>query len=143
MELRLRVQKLRDGARLPSYATPGAAGLDLHACLDEPLDLAPGSVVLVPSGIAVAIPAGYVGLVRDRSGMARKGILTVAGVIDSDYRGEVMVAVHNAAPSIQRIEPRDRIAQMLVLPCAKVTVEATSELPASQRGSGGFGSTGR
>ncbi len=84
MELRLRVQKLRDGARLPSYATPGAAGLDLHACLDEPLELAPGSIVLVPSGIAVAIPAGYVGLVRDRSGMARKGILTVAGVIDSD-----------------------------------------------------------
>lgn len=143
MTLRLLVKKVRDGAISPAYGSADAAGLDLYACLDAPLDLAPGSITLVPSGVAVSIPAGHVGLVRDRSSMALKGIHTVAGVIDADYRGEIMIAVHCSAPSTLTVQPRDRVAQMLVLPCPQFPVEETVELPPTERGAGGFGSTGR
>ncbi len=142
MELRLAVKKLRKGARLPEYATDGAAGLDLYACLDTPIELAAGGGVLVPSGVALAIPPGYVGLVRDRSSLAVQGLLTVAGVIDSDYRGEVLVAMRNAGAAAVSIQPDQRIAQMLLIPCPRALVEELPELPPTTRGAGGFGSTG-
>lgn len=143
MELKLAVKKLREGARLPEYATAGAAGLDLYACLDTPMELAAGEGVLVPSGVAVAIPQGYVGLVRDRSSLAVQGLLTVAGVIDSDYRGEVLIALRNAGTTPASIQLGQRVAQMLIIPCPQAAVEELPELPVTARGTGGFGSTGR
>ena len=143
MEPKLTVKKLREGARLPEYATAGAAGLDLYACLDAALEIPAGEGVLVPTGWAVAIPSGYVGLVRDRSSLAVQGLLTVAGVIDSDYRGEVLVAMRNAGTAPMLIESGRRVAQMLIITSPQVTVEELSELPQTARGAGGFGSTGR
>ncbi len=143
MELKVAVMKLHGSARLPRYATSGAAGMDLHACLEEAMELLPGEIVAVPTGLAVAIPSGWVGLVRDRSGLAMTGVHTLAGVIDSDYRGEVKIALHNAASSPRTIQPGDRIAQMLILPSPQVALVETAELPATNRGAGGFGSTGR
>ncbi|MGE5619251.1 MAG: dUTP diphosphatase [Sphingomonadaceae bacterium] len=141
--VRIAARKVRSGARRPQYATAGAAGLDLHACLETPMEIASGGIVLVPTGMAFAIPSGYVGLIRDRSSLALSGLHTVAGVIDSDYRGEVLVAVHNAGSEPRCVRPHDRIAQMLVLPCPQVEVVEMDELPPSERGAGGFGSTGR
>ena len=143
MEPKLTVKKLREGARLPEYASAGAAGLDLYACLDAALEIPAGEGVLVPTGWAVAIPSGYVGLVRDRSSLAVQGLLTVAGVIDSDYRGEVLVAMRNAGTAPMLIESGQRVAQMLIITSPQVTVEELSELPQTARGAGGFGSTGR
>lgn len=143
MELRLAVKKLREGARPPEYATSGAAGLDLYACLDAPMELAAGAGALIPSGVAVAIPHGYVGLVRDRSSLAVMGLLTVAGVIDSDYRGEVLIAMRNAGVAPALVQPGQRVAQMLIIPCPQAVVEELRELPETERGAGGFGSTGR
>ncbi len=143
MELRISGRVLRKGARLPQYATTGAAGLDLYACLECPMEIVPGSITLVPTGIALAVPAGHVGLVRDRSSLAIAGLPTVAGVIDSDYRGELLVALHNVGTEARVIQPGDRIAQMLVLPCPRAEVVEVEELPPSERGAGGFGSTGR
>jgi len=143
LEPTIAVMKLHPAARLPRYSTAGAAGLDLYACLDQPTDVPPGAILLVPTGLAVAIPTGYVGLVRDRSGLAVAGLHTLAGVIDSDYRGEVKVALHNAAPVARSIHPGDRVAQMLILRCPQVQVVELPELPPTERGEGGFGSTGR
>lgn len=143
MQPELAVKRLRPGAAVPTYATPGAAGLDLVACLDSRLLVEPGQTVLVPTGLAVAIPPGYVGLVRDRSSVALAGLHTVAGVIDSDYRGEVMIAVHNAGAAQFTIRPGDRVAQMPLLECAQAAVSEVEELPPTERGAGGFGSTGR
>lgn len=143
MELRLAAKKLRPGARLPEYATAGAAGLDLYACMEAPMAIPPGAGILVTTGVAVAIPPGHVGLVRDRSSLAVAGLHTVAGVIDSDYRGEVMIAIRNAGASQATVDPGQRVAQMLILPCPRADVEEMEELPATARGSGGFGSTGR
>ena len=142
MELKLAVKKLREEDRLPEYATAGAAGLDLYACLDTPMELAAGDGVLIATGIAVAIPRGHVGLIRDRSSLAAQGVLTVAGVIDSDYRGEVLVAMRNAETTPALIQPGQRVAQMLIIPCPQLLVEELPELPATARGAGGFGSTG-
>jgi len=128
---------------LPAYATEGAAGLDLRACLDAPIELAPGELALVPTGLALAIPPGHVGLIRDRSSLAVAGLVCTAGVIDSDYRGEVMVALRNLGSSPFLIHHEDRIAQMLLLPCPQARVVELSDLPATRRGVGGFGSTGR
>ncbi len=143
MEVSLAVKRLRENARVPTYATAGAAGLDLYACVAAPLELGPGAIERVPSGVAVAIPPGFVGLVRDRSGLAVRGLHTLAGVIDSDYRGEVLIAMHNAARQPQMIRPGDRIAQILVLPCPRARVDEVDELPSTARGARGFGSTGR
>ncbi len=142
-ELSVAVKKLREGARLPEYASAGAAGLDLYTCLDEPMQLPPGNIARIPTGIAVAIPRGHVGLIRDRSSLAMAGIHTVAGVIDSDYRGEIMIAVHNAGPASIDVRSGERIAQMVILPCPRVRVSEARELPTTERGTGGFGSTGR
>jgi len=143
LEPTLGVMKLSASARLPRYITDGAAGLDLYMCADGPVEARPRAVVLVPTGIAVAIPSGYVGLVKDRSSLAAKGLHTLAGVIDSDYRGEIKIAMYNATVEPILLRPGDRIAQMLVLPCPQVKVVELELLPPSGRGSGGFGSTGR
>ncbi|MHB0868012.1 MAG: dUTP diphosphatase [Chloroflexota bacterium] len=141
--VRIAAKRVRAGARLPQYATAGAAGLDLYACLEASTEIAPGSIVLLPTGMAFAIPAGHVGLVRDRSSLAVVGLHTVAGVIDSDYRGELLVAIHNAGAQTRTVHAGDRVAQMLIIPCPQAEVVEAEDLPVSERGSGGFGSTGR
>ena len=132
---------------LPSYATPGAAGLDLLAAVhrEKPLILAPGGRALIPTGLALALPAGLEGQVRPRSGLAlRHGVtvLNAPGTVDSDYRGEVSVILINLSDQPFIIERGHRIAQLVVAPVASITWSETSQLPDSVRGSGGFGSTG-
>lgn len=131
---------------LPYYATAGAAAMDLHACIDEPMTIPAGGRVLVPTGIAVAIPEGYVGIIAVRSSMGvRRGVTmpNAIGVIDSDYRGPLGVALYNTAAEPYEILPGDRIAQMMVAPVAHPALELVEELPETDRGQGGFGSTGR
>ena len=130
----------------PFYATAGAAAMDLHACIDEPITIPAGGRVLVPTGIAVAIPEGYVGIIAVRSSMGvRRGVTmpNAIGVIDSDYRGPLGVALYNTAAEPYEILPGDRIAQMMVAPVAHPALELVEELPETDRGQGGFGSTGR
>ncbi len=141
------VMRLPHGAHLPlpAYATPGSAGVDLMAAIEAPLTLAPGARRLVPSGIAIALPAGYEAQVRPRSGLAIKhGILLVnsPGTVDADYRGEIMVILANIGAETFTIEPGMRIAQMVVAPVSHVAWEPVDTLPESGRGKGGFGSTG-
>lgn len=131
---------------LPYYATDGAAAMDLHACLDEPMTIPAGGRTLVPTGLAVAIPEGHVGIIAVRSSMGvRRGITmpNAIGVIDSDYRGPIGVALCNTTAEPCDILPGDRIAQLLVMPIARPTPELVAELPETARGEGGFGSTGR
>ena len=132
---------------LPSYATPGSAAMDLRACVSEPVVIAPGARVVVPSGIAIALPSSeYVALLFARSGLAAKGGVCLAngvGVIDSDYRGEIGVALLNTGSDPYTILPGDRIAQLMMTPVVQPAVELVEELPETTRGAGGFGSTGR
>jgi len=131
---------------LPRYMSAGAAGLDLCADVEAELVLAPGERRLVPTGVALAIPPGYEGQVRPRSGLARRHGLTVLnapGTIDSDYRGEVQVLLVNLGAEPTVVRRGDRIAQLVVAPVVTVRVEEVGELPPSARGDGGFGSTGR
>ena len=135
-----------EGLELPSYATAGAAGCDLRAALSAPRVLAPGERSLIETGIAVAIPEGFEGQVRMRSGLAaRQGLaaLNAPGTIDSDYRGEIKVIVANLGGEPVTIERGDRIAQLVFAPVARARFEAVEELPPSARDAGGFGSTGR
>ncbi|MFH1060560.1 MAG: dUTP diphosphatase [Pseudomonadota bacterium] len=141
------VQRLAHGAELPlpSYMTAGAAGFDLPAGLAEPVTIAPGAIVKLPTGFKLAIPAGYEGQVRPRSGLAIKHGLTLInspGTIDSDYRGEIMVAMINLGPAPVVINRGDRIAQMIIAPVLQAELREVAELPPSQRGEGGFGHTG-
>ncbi len=141
----LRVHRLRSGAALPSYQTAGAAGLDLAACLDTQVVIAPGGRALVPTGLSIALPAGHEGQVRPRSGLALKHgvtVLNAPGTIDEDYRGEVSVVLVNHGAEPFRIEPGMRIAQLVVAPVCKVHVEETGALDETSRGAGGYGSTG-
>jgi dUTP pyrophosphatase len=147
-ELRLPVQVLPhgEGLELPAYATPGSAGCDLRAAVGEPIVLVPGSRALVPTGIAVAIPEGYEGQVRMRSGLAiRHGLtlLNAPGTIDADYRGEIRVILGNLGDEPVTIARGDRIAQLVLAPVVRARVERVGELPATERRDGGFGSTGR
>ena len=138
------VKRLRPDATLPAYMTEGAAGLDLAAALDAPLVLAPGARAMVPTGLALAIPPGYEGQVRPRSGLAtRQGVtcLNTPGTIDSDYRGEVRVILINLGQEPVTIQHGDRIAQLVVAAVARLSV-VEGEIDATERGSGGFGSTG-
>ena len=131
---------------LPYYATQGAAALDLHACLDEPMTIPARGQAMVPTGIAAAIPTGYVGIMAVRSSMGVKHGITLTngiGVIDSDYRGPLGVALHNFREEPYTIEPGDRIAQLMVVPVVRENIEVVEELPPTERGQGGFGSTGR
>ena len=131
---------------LPYYATPGAAALDLHACLDGPVTIAPGGRTLIPTGLAVAIPTGYVGIVAVRSSMGIKNGVSLSngiGVIDSDYRGPLGVGLYNMEQAPYTVRPGDRIAQLMVVPVVRETIEVVDQLPPTERGEGGLGSTGR
>ena len=142
----VRLKKLDPRAALPKYGSAAAAGADLCALADAPITIAPSETVLVHTGIALEIPAGYVGLVYARSGLASKRGLAPAnkvGVIDADYRGEIMVALHNHGTAPQTIEPSERIAQLVIAPFLSVDFEETDDLSDTARGAGGFGSTGR
>jgi dUTP pyrophosphatase len=142
----LLVTRLRPNAELPVRATAQAAGLDLRACLDAPLTLAPGERALVPTGIAIALPPSHEGQVRPRSGLAaRHGVtvLNAPGTIDEDYRGEVKVILVNHGREPFVVAHGERIAQLVVAPVAYVPVEEVAALDETSRGAGGFGSTGR
>jgi dUTP pyrophosphatase len=131
---------------MPHYASAGAAGLDLRACLDAPLTLEPGESQLVPSGLAIHIGhPGYAAIVLPRSGLgAKHGIVlgNLVGLIDSDYQGQVFVSLWNRGKSAFTIRPMERIAQLVVVPVEQVELHVVEEFPASSRGAGGFGSTG-
>ena len=144
LEVRLLDERLRD--RLPHYATPGSAGLDLRACLDAPLQLAPGETHLIPTGLAIHLgdPA-YAAMILPRSGLAaRHGIVlgNLVGLIDSDYQGPLMVSCWNRGQASFTIEPFERIAQMIVVPVVQVELNVVDDFARSARGEGGFGSTG-
>jgi len=138
------IHRLDADLPLPRYAKPGDAGADLYSRID--IDIAPGARALVPTGIAIALPVGYVALVTPRSGFALKQggtLLNSPGVIDAGYRGEIACIVHNASDEIMHIARADRIAQLLVMPIPVVTLTEVEALPGTQRADGGFGSTGR
>ena len=141
----VRFMRLHTGAQLPAYQSAEAAGMDLHACLDAPVTLQPGDLVRVPLGWIMAIPSGFEGQVRPRSGLAAKHGITVPnapGTIDSDYRGEAVVALINLGRAAFTIEHGMRVAQLVVAPVARVSVCEVIELDETARGGGGFGSTG-
>ncbi len=143
---RVLIKKLRADAIVPRYMTAHAAGLDLSAALDQPLEIAAGQRVAIPTGLAIKLPDGYEAQVRPRSGLARDhGIALVnsPGTIDADYVGELVVLVINHGDRAVRIEPGQRIAQLVVAPVVQAELVEVSELPATARGAGGFGSTGR
>ena len=140
------VKILRDGAKLPTYGTAGAAGADLYACVDAPVTIRPGETVFIPTGIALEVPEGCAGLVYARSGLACKRGLAPAnkvGVIDPDYRGELLVSLHNHGRMAQTIEPNERIAQLVITPYITADFTLAVTLDETARGTGGYGSTGR
>lgn len=142
----IRVKKLRPGATLPAYGSLGAAGADLTACLEESVTIGPRQTAFIPTGIALEVPENYAGLVYARSGMACKQGLAPAnkvGVIDSDYRGEILVALHNHGSQARTVEPGQRIAQLLITPVLTPAYEEAAELSDTARDAGGFGSTGK
>lgn len=133
------------GLPLPAYQTPHAAAMDLHAAVDASVAIAPGTIALIGCGFAMALPAGYEAQIRPRSGLAAKHGLTVVnspGTVDADYRGEVKVALINLGQAAVTIERGMRVAQLVVAPVTRVTWETVTALPDSERGAGGFGSTG-
>lgn len=141
----IQIRRLRAQAQAPRYMTEQAAGMDLFACLDAPVALAPGDRTLIPTGIAMAIPAGFEGQVRPRSGLAlRQGLALVnaPGTIDADYRGEIGVIVINHGREQVLIGDGDRIAQLVIAPIARGNLEFVDELVTTGRGQGGFGHTG-
>ena len=145
MKTKVEIKKLNERAIIPTYGTEFSAGADIYALLDKPVTIAPGETVFIHTGLAIAIPEGIVGLNFARSGMASKRGLAPAnkvGVIDSDYRGEVMVALHNHGKEPQTIEHGDRVAQMVFVPYYAAEFELREELSETLRGEGGFGSTG-
>ena len=142
----VKIKKLRPDAILPKYGTPFAAGADLYACMDEPsLTIESGETVFVHTGLSVELPEGTVGLVYARSGLAMKRGIAPAnkvGVVDSDYRGEIMVAMHNHSKVAQTIEKGERVAQFVIAPYFTADFTEVETLEESGRGTGGFGSTG-
>lgn len=145
MPLTIAIQRLSETTDMPSFQSAHASGMDLHAALPAPQDLAPGAIALVPCGFAMALPEGYEAQVRPRSGLAvRHGISipNAPGTIDADYRGEVKVALINLSNDTFTIEPNMRIAQLVVAAVVPVMLEEVSSLDPTLRGSGGFGSTG-
>jgi dUTP pyrophosphatase len=149
MQLKVKAVSPRIGADIPApfYASAGAAAMDLHACVDEAVVIPAGQRRVIPTGIAIALPsADYVALIFARSGLGIKHGIAPAncvGVIDSDYRGEIMVGLHNAGDTDYTIQPADRIAQMMITPVVQAQVELVDELDDTDRGAGGFGSTGK
>jgi dUTP pyrophosphatase len=141
----IKVKLLREGAKLPIRATPGATGLDLFACIDPQghLEIGP-DVTRVPTGIALEVPLGYDVQVRPRSGLGSRGVNVILGTADADYRGEIFVAMHTfGSLASYRIEHGDRIAQLVVSRFEALPLQVVAELSDSRRGSGGYGSTGR
>lgn len=149
MELNVKALSPKIGTEIPApfYASAGAAAMDLHACVDAPVTIPAGGRAVIPTGIAIALPsAQYVALVFARSGLGIKHGVAPAncvGVIDSDYRGEIMVGLQNSGESDYTIQPADRIAQLMITPVVQAQVELVEELDDTDRGAGGFGSTGR
>ena len=143
----LSVKRLSDKAVIPQYATAGSAGMDLHACLDAPLTIGPLERVKVPTGLTIALPGpGYAAFLFPRSGLGVKSGITLpncVGVIDSDYRGEVIVGLVNLSDTAYTVQPGDRIAQMVILPVAQANIRVVDQLDDTDRGAGGFGSTGK
>ena len=142
---KVKIKKLREDAVVPTYGTEFAAGADLYAAIDEGVFLEPGETKLIKTGVSMEIPIGYAGLIYARSGLATKKGLAPAnkvGVVDSDYRGEIMVALHNHSNEKREIEPKERIAQFVITPYLKAIFEEVKELEDTSRGSNGFGSTG-
>ena len=144
--MQVKIQKMREAAKIPSYASIEAAGADLYACIEHAIQIKGGETVLIPTGVAMELPKNTVGLVYARSGLATKHNLAPAnkvGVIDSDYRGEIFVPLHNHGQAIQTIEPQDRIAQLVITPYITADFELVDSLTDSIRGTDGFGSTGK
>ena len=142
----LKIKKVQENAVIPKRATEGSAGLDLCACINAPLTLSSGDTALIPTGLAIELPSSQYGaFVFARSGLSIKhgiGLLNAVGVIDSDYRGEIKVGVINQVKEPYTIEPGERIAQLVIMPVATLPVEEAQTLGESERGAGGFGSTG-
>ena len=142
----IRVKKLKENAIMPTYGSCEAAGADMYACLDAPVLIAPGNSVFVPTGLSMEIPQGYAGLIYARSGLACKRGLAPAnkvGVVDSDYRGEFMIVLHNHSNEPQTIDHGERIAQLVITPVFTPGFVEVDDLSATQRAAGGFGSTGK
>ena len=140
------VKILREGAKLPTYGSAEAAGADLYACLEEEVTILPGQTAFIPTGFAMAVPKGCAGLIYARSGMACKRDLAPAnkvGVIDSDYRGEIIVALHNHGTEARTVANGERIAQMVITPVLMPAYEIAENLDDTARGEGRFGSTGK
>lgn len=143
--MKLNYKKLDSRASVPTYGSRFSAGADLRAILDSPVIIKPNETAFLRTGLAVAIPTGYVGLIYARSGIACKRGLAPAnktGVVDSDFRGEIMVALHNHGSIEQTVEPNERIAQMVITPFIQCEYEEVDDLDDTERGAGGFGSTG-
>ena len=144
--INVNIKKLNDNAIIPTRGSEYAAGYDLYACINEPVVIYPHETVKIGTGIAIEIPDGYFGAIFARSGLAtKKGLRpsNCVGVCDSDYRGEYIVALHNDANELMVVEPNERIAQLVVMPYLPVKFTEVDELSDTERGSGGFGSTGR
>ncbi|AZY48807.1 dUTP diphosphatase [Bordetella avium] len=145
VDLKILDARMRD--YLPTYATPGSAGLDLRACIDEAITLEPGATTLVPTGLAIHVAdPGYAAIILPRSGLGHKhGIVlgNLVGLIDSDYQGQLMVSTWNRGQTAFTLEPMERLAQLVIVPVQQVSFNVVDEFGASERGAGGFGSTGR
>ena len=142
----IRTKRLKEGAKLPTYGTAEAAGADLYACIQEPVVIAPGDTAWIPTAIAVEVPKGCAGLIYARSSLGTKRGLAPAnkvGVVDSDYRGEVMIALYNDSQSEQTINHGERVAQMVIGPYLRPEFVTVDELDDTDRGAGGFGHTGK
>jgi len=146
-ELRIEIKRVRPSSlSLPAYMTEGAAGMDLCADVEVPIEIAPAQRVLIPTGIAIALPVGFEAQIRPRSGLALKhgmALVNSPGTIDSDYRGEIRIPLINLDGAPQEIAHGERIAQMLVARVVRIAWEPAESLPDTERGAGGFGSTGR
>ncbi|WP_042300160.1 dUTP diphosphatase [Paraburkholderia kururiensis] len=147
MKLDLKILDARMRDQLPQYATPGSAGLDLRACLDKPLSLEPGQTALVPTGLAIHLAdPGYAALILPRSGLGHKhGIVlgNLVGLIDSDYQGELMISTWNRGHTTFTLNPMERLAQLVIVPVVQAQFNIVDEFETSERGQGGFGSTGK
>lgn len=145
LQVKILDERMRD--QLPAYGTPGSAGLDLRACIDEAIEIAPGQTVLVPTGLAIFVEdPRYAAFILPRSGLGHKhGIVlgNLVGLIDSDYQGQLMVSTWNRGSVTFKLEPMERLAQLVVMPIQQVQLKVVEEFIESSRGAGGFGSTGR
>lgn len=146
LEQNVKIKLLKENAKVPTYGTPYAAGADIYACIDEDITINPKEAKMIPTGFALEVPVGYAGLIYPRSGLACKRGLAPAnkvGVVDTDYRGEVMVFLYNQSDVAQTVEVGERIAQLIITPYLKANFELSDSLDETDRGDSGFGSTGR